>query len=190
MTKKTKGKGAPFLVLFLLLLLMSGGAFFSMRNTKLFLPLKYQNIIEQYSQKYELDPALVATVIWKESSYKETAKSSKGALGLMQLMPQTAEEVAGKLGEDYDKEKLSDPETSIRYGTYYLSTLDRYYKGNLRKMLAAYNAGMGNVDQWLKKQDSKKELEEIPIRETKDYVETIMEKLPAYREKLEEGKMQ
>lgn len=91
-------------------------------------PLYYADTITAYADAQELDPALVAAVILCESSYDPKAESRLGARGLMQLMPDTAEWVAHKLGEDgadYSFDNLYDPQTNIRFGTWYLGYLSR-----------------------------------------------------------------
>jgi soluble lytic murein transglycosylase len=111
-------------------------------------PLDYGEIVRGHARNYHLDPALLAAVIYQESKFKSDARSDRGAIGLMQLLPETAHGIAARTGGS--KFRLSDlyvPEINIRYGAWYLRHLiDKY--GSERAALAAYNAGQANVDAW------------------------------------------
>ena len=112
----------------------------------------YISIIEMYSEKYGVDRLLIEAVMKRESNINKNAVSAKGAVGLMQIMPRTAEEIALQLGiGNYNAEMLKDPEINIMFGTYYLSWLTSYSIIILISALAAYNAGIGNVDIWYEK---------------------------------------
>ena len=112
-------------------------------------PLKYEQIVTGHSDNYGLDPALLAAVIYRESKFDPKAVSSSGAIGLMQLLPDTAEGIAQYTGGSrYRVEDLYDPEINVRYGAFYLKRLLRKYDGDVRLALAAYNAGQANVDRW------------------------------------------
>ena len=128
-------------------------------------PLKYKAEIESASKLYGVDSALIASVINAESGYKANAVSSKGAVGLMQVMPATAEWVAKKMKiELYD---LKDPKTNILIGTYYLKyLLDKF--GDTKTALMAYNAGEGKVQGWLNEKKA------CPYPETNKYVEKVL----------------
>lgn len=118
-------------------------------------PLEYEDLILESSVRHGLDPYLVAAVIDTESDWDADAESSKGALGLMQLMPETAADMAewGLVDSSiYDEDDLSDPATNIEYGCAFLAYLLEYYNGSTDKAVAAYNAGMGNVDEWLQEE--------------------------------------
>lgn len=118
-------------------------------------PLEYEELILESSIRHGLDPYLVAAVIDTESDWDADAESSKGALGLMQLMPETAADMAewGLVDSSvYDEDDLSDPATNIEYGCAFLAYLLEYYNGSTDKAVAAYNAGMGNVDEWLQEE--------------------------------------
>lgn len=139
-----------------------------------FLPLKYENEIQKYSQQYGLDKYLVMGVIRAESSFDHKAHSGV-ARGLMQITDDTAKWIAAKIGEDYHKDMVEEPELNIKMGCYYLSYLIERY-GNTDTALAAYNAGMGNVSSWLKDKNYSadgKTLDEIPYGETKRYVKRV-----------------
>lgn len=139
--------------------------------------LKYTELIRQYSEEYDLEPAFVAGVICTESKFKEEAVSRAGARGLMQIMPATGEEIAEALGVPFHIENLFDPETSIRFGCYYLrQQLDRFDQ-NKAVALAAYNAGPHKAAQWLSEYglDSRGRIAYIPYEETKNYVNRVLQ---------------
>lgn len=146
--------------------------------------LDHVDLIQKYSQEYQLDPYLVTAVIYVESSWSTEAVSHKGALGLMQLMPDTAEWIAGKLGEEYDQDLVCEPDTNIRYGCWYLRfLLDRFPE--TATALAAYNAGRNRVSSWL--EDSRYSsdgelLTDIPYPETDQYVEKVQRAYEKYKE--------
>jgi len=148
-------------------------------------PIKYGEFVEKYSAEYDLDKYLVYAVIKAESKFNPEVVSNAGAIGLMQLMENTATECNKKEGFGYSiPEDLTNPETNIRIGCCYLRELyDRY--GDMRLAVAAYNAGKGNVDNWLKDEDladGEGGLKEIPFEETKKYVEKVFEYHDAYIE--------
>ena len=113
-------------------------------------PLSYRDWIGQYAGENNLEPAFVASIILNESSFRSGAESSVGARGLMQLMPETAEWIAGKLKDsDYSFDRMYDPETNIRYGCWYLGYLSDLFRGDPVCVAAAYHAGQGQVTTWL-----------------------------------------
>jgi len=115
---------------------------------RLWHPFRYQEIVLGHARNYHLDPALLAAVIYQESKFNADAKSDRGAIGLMQLLPATAEGIAERTGgSKFRVSDLYDPEINVRYGAWYLRhLLDKY--GSERTALAAYNAGQANVDRW------------------------------------------
>lgn len=116
-------------------------------------PLRYENEITASAATHGVDPYLVAAVIRSESSWDPEASSHQGARGLMQLMPETAQDMVAKGlvdGKRYSYENLEDPTVNIEYGCAYLSYLLTYFNGATDRAIAAYNAGMGNVDGWAK----------------------------------------
>ncbi len=150
-------------------------------------PLKYENIIDQYAREYGLDPARVAAVIYCESSFVADAVSSAGARGLMQIMPETGAWIAQKLDEAdaYTDERLFDPETNIRYGCWYLNYLNGRFDGDITKVTAAYHAGGGSVDKWLKDAENSSDgvtLESIPSEVTGRYVRHVKNAYEKYKE--------
>lgn len=116
-------------------------------------PLRYEDEIAASAATHGVDPYLVAAVIRSESSWDPEASSHQGARGLMQLMPETAQDMVAKGLVDckrYSYENLEDPAINIEYGCAYLSYLLTYFNGATDRAIAAYNAGMGNVDGWAK----------------------------------------
>jgi peptidoglycan lytic transglycosylase len=146
---------------------------------ELTLPLQHDDIIRQQATEKSLDPAMIAAVIYAESRFHDQ-ESHAGALGLMQITPQTAhviERLSG--GTTFVIADLSDPEINIRYGSFYLRYLLDHYDGNEVAALAAYNAGTGNVDRW---GGSDLELSDIGFPETRAYVEEVLDKQQDYRD--------
>jgi len=134
-------------------------------------PLKYENIIIKYAEEYGLDPYFVCAMIDTESNFEKDAVSEDGAQGLMQIMPETSEWIAGKLEvSEYD---IFDPDTNIRFGCWYLYFLKDKFSGERQLMIAAYNAGHNKVEEWLSQGYSKDgaTLDEIPYAETEKCVE-------------------
>ena len=130
-----------------------------------------------------MNSALVASVANVESNFNQEAISNKGAVGIMQLMPSTAEWLAGKIGEDYDSQSLLNGEYNIKLGCYYLSYLIQYF-GNEKVGLCAYNAGQGNVSSWLKNEKYSKDgktLTKIPFEETKNYLNKVYKNYNYYK---------
>ena len=114
-------------------------------------PLQYTEIIKKWSRNYNEDPFLVAAIIMQESGYNPKAQSPVGAMGLMQIMPATAKGIAsGVEYPNFTTDKLYDPEVSIQFGTWYIHVLKEKYGGNVTAALAAYNAGSGNADKWIR----------------------------------------
>lgn len=138
-----------------------------------FIPKKYDDIIDKYSSEYNVDRSLVKAVIFKESRFKETAVSSKGAIGLMQLMPSTALWLMNKLKiEDY---KIESADNNIRLGTYYLSYLMNLMDSDEEHALLAYNAGPENAKRWVNSEGySKEDMDNyVDFNETRKYVREI-----------------
>ena len=146
-------------------------------------PNEYSEFVEKYSQKYDVPEHVIWSVIKAESSFESAARSSAGAVGLMQMTEPTFSELTeGHLKENLQFSALYDPETSIRYGTYYLSYLYRMY-GDWLLVFAAYNAGPGNVSEWLSDSaysSDGKALDSIPYKETRNYVSRVDRNIRAY----------
>jgi len=149
-----------------------------------FYPIKYREEIEKYSEKYDVEASLIASVINVESEYKIDRISQKGAIGLMQILPSTAEWIANKLGEEYIEDKLFESDCNIRYGSYYLSYLINYF-GDENLAICAYNAGMGRVKSWLKSENFyvNGKICEIPYWETKNYYTKVIKNKRYYKNK-------
>jgi soluble lytic murein transglycosylase len=126
-------------------------------------PLRYEHIVRGHARNYQLDPALVAAVIYQESKFDSDARSHSGAVGLMQLLPETAKGIATRTGgSQFEVSDLLDPEINIRYGCWYLRhLLDKY--GSLDRALAAYNGGQGNIDRG------------VQYPETRHYVDRVLD---------------
>ena len=142
------------------------------------LHVTHQALIEKYAVEYGLDPAFVTAVICKESDFRTKAESSVGARGLMQMMPATAQWIAGKLDEPYDFDKLYEAETAIRYGCWYLNFLSKIFGGEQVLVCAAYHAGQGEVLGWLGEKSISPDgvrvpIQNIPIPQTKQYAERV-----------------
>ena len=130
-------------------------------------PLEYEEIIRGHATNHHLDPALLAAVVYVESRFDPNAESSAGAIGLMQLLPDTAKGIALRTGGDrFVVADLRDPEINVRYGSWYLDHLSRRYD-DVRTALAAYHAGQGRVDEWLRQG------RRIEFPETRDYVDEV-----------------
>jgi soluble lytic murein transglycosylase len=131
-------------------------------------PLEYEEIVSAHARNYDLDPALLAAVIYAESRFDADVESSAGAVGLMQLLPETAKGIALRTGgSKFVVSDLRNPEINVRYGSWYLDHLRARYDGDMRLALAAYHAGQGNVDTWL--EDGRG----IAFPETQSYVEEV-----------------
>jgi soluble lytic murein transglycosylase len=138
-------------------------------------PLHYAPIVRAHAHNYHLNPAFLAAVIYQESKFDASAHSESGAVGLMQLTPSTARGIAIRTGgAAFRITDLTNPELNIRYGSWYLQHLFQKY-GSERLVLAAYNAGQGNVDRW------RAEGRGIQFSETKAYVERVEDLKSIYR---------
>ena len=148
-------------------------------------PQEYDELVEKYSAEYDVPEYIIYSIIKVESNFKPRAKSGVGAVGLMQMMPKTFNWLTGDehLGEHLDARKLEVPDVSIRYGTYYFRYLwDKF--NSLDVALAAYNAGEGNVNEWLEDSeysDGKGGLKDIPFYETENYVIKVNNAIEHYK---------
>ncbi len=150
-----------------------------------FYPMKYKDEIYNFSSKYQVNAALIASVANTESNFKETSISKRGAVGVMQIMPQTAQWLAKKMKVEYSDDLLLDGEYNIMIGSYYLSYLLNYFE-NEKVALCAYNAGQGNVSEWLKNteySEDGKTLKKIPFEETKNYINKVYKNYNYYKNK-------
>jgi len=148
-------------------------------------PIKYKEIIERYALEYNIPEYIILSVINTESGFDPEAKSDAGAIGLMQMMPETFAWLtsAEHLGENLNPNSLYDPEVSIRYGSYYLRYLFKKFY-NWDTVFAAYNGGEGNVMEWLadpEYSDGKGNLTHIPFKETRKYVKKVNKNIKHYK---------
>ena len=147
--------------------------------TEIAYPLRYDDIIRQQARAKNLDPALIAAVIYAESGFRSGQTSSAGAAGLMQITPETARDIARRSGGTaFTLEDLATPQINISYGSYLLRELLDRYNGDVDAALAAYNAGPGNADKW---GGSQLRADEIPFPETRAYVEKVLKAQLEYR---------
>lgn len=141
-------------------------------------PLDYKDLVAKYSDEYALDPYFVCALIRTESSFNEEAVSSSGAVGLMQIMPETGAWAAEKIGiEGFAPENLSQPEINIRIGCWYLRYLDDMFEGDKDKVMAGYNAGPGKVKEWVESG----QMDDIPYAETKNYLVKVTRNYGIYK---------
>ncbi len=149
---------------FILLIGVSAGMY-------IFFPKKYEKSVEAFSREFGVEDTLAFAVIRTESNFRADAVSGKGAVGLMQIMPSTAEFICGVLGEDLD---LYQPEDNLRMGIWYISYLEKKFE-HVSAVMAAYNAGEGTVRQWIRQgfAGEEGELTQIPYGETKSYVRKV-----------------
>jgi soluble lytic murein transglycosylase len=141
------------------------------------LPLRHEDIIRQQAKDKDLDPALIAAMIYRESKFRDQT-SKAGAQGLMQILPDTARFVAHKTGgTSFDEADLRDPQINISYGSWYLRYLLDAYDGNRVAAIAAYNAGRRHVDRW---GGTALTVEDIRFPETQDYVNDVLKKRDEY----------
>jgi peptidoglycan lytic transglycosylase len=149
------------------------------------LPLHHDDIIRQQASDKNLDPALIAAIIYEESRFRDQT-SHAGARGLMQITPATADAIAKHSGGvRFKQSDLAEPQINISYGAYYLRLLLDHYDGNETLAIAAYNAGIGNVDKWVADAggaEAFRSAEHIPFPETRAYVENVTDRRRDYRE--------
>jgi soluble lytic murein transglycosylase len=149
-------------------------------------PIQYKEDILVSAQNYEIDPFLVAAIIRVESNFNKDGLSPKGAVGVMQIMPDTAAWIVEASGFSQDTLlALHRPDVNIEIGTRYLQMLFQQFEGNQAAVLAAYNAGPGNVRKWLQSgtwDGTEEVLEQIPFGETRHYVQRVHYYLHKYRQ--------
>lgn len=148
-------------------------------------PMKYKEQVLESSKHYNIDPLLIFSIIKAESKFNPNALSRRGAKGLMQIMDQTGEWAATELKmSEFTSEKLFDPQVNIEIGCWYVAKLLAQYDGNIPTLLAAYNAGTGNVYKWRNNKDYSLDgitIDYIPFGETRRYIEKVSTYLVFYK---------
>lgn len=182
--KKILVCGLIILILILIVFLIV----FKDKIQRIFYPKSYEEFVSMYSDEYGVDENLVFAVIKAESNFQEDAVSHKDALGLMQIMKETAEDVARKYNIEIDfnnsEREILNVQNNIKIGTKYLAVLLEKYK-NIEVAVAAYNAGIGTVDNWIEKKIIKSDgsdIENIPYKETNNYVRKILRNYKIYQD--------
>lgn len=140
-------------------------------------PFPYRETITYHATAHIIDPILLAAIIKTESNFNPKALSTAGARGLVQIMPDTGDWIANQMSLlDFDADKLYHPETNIKMGAWYLADLTKAFHNNQTMVLAAYNAGRGNVSKWIDNHQwtgYEKDIDQIPFPETRHYVRKV-----------------
>lgn len=177
--KKKKRKSLIILIFVIVLAIFLGKIIYN-KGLQYLYKKEYSEYVEKYSEMYNVDESLIYAIIKNESNFNSKAVSSVGAIGLMQIMESTADDVAEELEiQEYD---LFSPKDNIQIGTKYFSYLLEKY-GEEKLALAAYNAGFGNVDNWIEKgviKSDGSDCENIPYKETNMYVRKILRDYEIY----------
>ncbi len=174
------------ILLIIIIILIAIYKIFNIENIilKHLYPIKYEEYVTKYSNELNIDPMLSYAIIKTESNFKEDVISKSGAIGLMQLMDNTAKEQAEKLNVEYTNETLLNPEKNILLGLNYFSTLLDKFNQNYILAFTAYNAGLGNVQKWILNGTIKEDgtdIENIPFKETNMYVRKIINNYEMYK---------
>ena len=191
--RRRRGGGGTLIVLLAIVLavaLLGWGLYGAhqeklLRRTLQTYPLAHRELIQRYSVAQGLEPAYMAAIIMSESSFRSDATSNVNAQGLMQIMPDTGEWIAGKFNETYTEGCLYDPETNIKYGCWYMGWLIDRYGGDKACASAAYHSGQGTVDGWLQNPDYSADgrtLAVIPGENANIYVERVLRFYEKYKE--------
>lgn len=188
--KRRRG-AAALLLLFcaLVMLVFAYAAIYPPRARLAAHPVRYEELVEAAAQENGLEAAHVYAVILCESSFRADVTSSVGAMGLMQIMPDTGRWIAGKFDEEerFTDEMLFSPETNIKYGCWFLGYLSRLYDGDLDTVSAAYHGGLGNVKKWLADPAYSADgltIDTTPFPATNSYIEKVRSAYEVYTEKL------
>jgi soluble lytic murein transglycosylase len=154
-------------------------------------PVTYANQVISNASMQQLEPALVFGLMRQESMLDKNAQSPVGARGLMQIMPETGQQIARKLNEPWQSaSSLFDPDTNIKYGTFYYKQMLNRFNGNFAMAAAAYNAGPQRVDKWLpsdKQMPADVWIETIPFKETRKYVTSVLSYTLIYSQRLQQN---
>ena len=167
-----------FLLIILSAVIIICAAFQLPITQKILYPFPYRDKVEENAARYRVDRFLAISVMKVESNFVESATSKSGAVGLMQIMPETADWIATCLDEEPPSiNQLHNCDTNIKYGIWYLSELEDEFFGNDVLALAAYNAGRGNVHHWMESNGWRKnfsDIDAIPFNETRNYVKKVL----------------
>ena len=192
--RRRRGGGMRILAVLLLVVLAGGfagwylyGAYQDemLRRTLATYPLAHRELIQRYAVEQGLEPAYIAAIVMSESSFNPDATSNVNAQGLMQIMPETGEWIAGKFDETYSEGCLYEPETNVKYGCWYMGWLIDRYNGDKACASAAYHSGQGAVDEWLRDpaySSDGRTLAVIPGENAKIYVERVLNYYEKYKE--------
>ena len=189
--KKTGKKNIKLLIILLIIIIVTiillGPLQIQNKILKIIYPREFENFVTLYAKEYNVDENLIYAIIKAESNFDPNAISGKSAKGLMQIVDETAIDIAKtlslKLSEDELIEKLNDIDLNINLGTKYMSMLLKKYE-NIAIALTAYNAGIGTVDNWIEKGTIKSDgsdVENIPYKETNQYVRKILRDYKIYQ---------
>ncbi|MCL2187858.1 MAG: lytic transglycosylase domain-containing protein [Defluviitaleaceae bacterium] len=169
--RRRRSLALPLVLLFALILAIGVGIV----GVRMRFPIQHLDIVREHAG--DIDPSWIMAVIMAESSFRPQARSPVGAQGLMQLMPDTAQWLAGLAGmRDFEAQDVWQPEINIALGSFYLNWLLRHFDGDMRLALAAYNAGQGNVRNWLNNPyfaPDGQTLYVIPFTETYNYINRV-----------------
>jgi len=172
---KGKLKLWTIIVFFIIVLLLIQNAD---KVWRYFYPFPYRQITINHAEAYNLDPYLLASIMKAESGFDRSAVSPKGARGLMQIMPDTGQWVARQLGSPaFAPDQLFDPDTNIRFGAWYIADLKKEFHGDIVLVLAAYNGGRGNVEEWVASKNltgGNSTIDQIPFPETRNFVRKVL----------------
>jgi len=173
-------------VVFIIIIIVFVGILNSSWFLKIFYPTPHKTIVAEAGQKYDINPYLIWAIIRVESKFDIKAQSSKGARGLMQVLPETARWAAQDLSyQNFHEDMLFDPKHNINIGTWYLRYLLKQFNGNEIAAIAAYNGGETNVKKWLTNDiwsGKFADLADIPFKETRNYVYKVMVDFKTYQD--------
>lgn len=177
-----------FITISIILLIIVFLSINKIKILKILYPQAYYEIISEYSKEYNVDKNLIFALVKAESNFDKDAVSNKNAIGLMQIMEETAKDIVSKndinINNDNIKEELLNVDNNINIGTKYISMLSEKYN-DIGIALAAYNAGSGNVDKWIEKgiiKNDGSDIENIPYKETNNYVRKILRDYEIYKQ--------
>lgn len=150
---------------------------------RFFYPLRYDNIVSEQAKQHKLDPSLLAAIVYEESKFDRQSLSPAGAVGLMQVMPETAGWASRRMGRPGLADRLADPGANLAIGSWYFRYLLNHYK-SIAFALAAYNGGQRNLEKWLAKNDGLDQdevVKKIPFPETRQFVQRVQRSQLVYR---------